>query len=378
VRRRFGVAVDVRPATGPYPCPHCSFCDYRKPCEDQLEREDHIVRVAGIRRTQVKRFFADGIRTVAALAGSAPGTIVARIAASTLLGLREQAGLQLIRQRTGALEWRALDIEAGRGFAALPPRSPGDVVFDLEGHPFFEPARGLEYLFGVLLLDEPGPRYQAFWAHDRDEERRAFEGLVDLIHARLAQHPDLHVYHFSGSEPSTLKRLMAEHLSREAQVDDLLRREVFVDLHTIVRRALRAGVPSYSLKEVEALFGFGRSGPVQSGTQAILHYERWIHGGDQTLLDEIAAYNLEDCRATLGLLDWLHRMRPPDLPWPAPPEARTLAGEATDALDARERLRRVLIDGVEPGSPRWLAGELLDYHRREARPAWWAYFDRLG
>ena len=199
----------------------------------------------------------------------------------------------------------------------------------------------------MLLLDGPEPRYQAFWAHDRDGERRAFEDLVDLIHARLAEHPGLHVYHFSGSEPSTLKRLMAEHVTREAQVDDLLRRKVFVDLHTILRQALRAGVPSYSLKDVEALFGFTRSGPVQSGTQAILHYERWLHQREQALLDEIAAYNREDCRATLGLLDWLHRIRPAELPWPEPPEARPLAPEATEALDARQRLREELVDGAE-------------------------------
>jgi uncharacterized protein len=378
VRQRFEVAVAARPGTGPYPCHHCSFCDFRKPCEDQIEREDHVVRVAGIHRTQVRRLFATGINTLAGLAETVPATVVPKIATSTLQGLRDQAGLQLIRQRTGSLEWRALDVESGRGFGALPPRSPGDVIFDLEGHPFFEPARGLEYLFGVLLLDGAEPRYQAFWAHDLDGERRAFEDLVDLIHARLAEHPGLHVYHFSGSEPSTLKRLMAEHVSREAQVDDLLRRKVFVDLHTILRQALRAGVPSYSLKDVEALFGFTRSGPVQSGTQAILHYERWLHQSAQTLLDEIAVYNHEDCRATLGLLDWLHRIRPADLPWPEPPEVKPLAPEATEALDARQRLRQELIDGAEVGSPRWLAGELLEYHRREARPAWWAYFDRLS
>lgn len=378
VRQRFEAAVAARPGTGPYPCHHCSFCDFRKPCEDQLEREDHVVRVAGIHGTQVRRLLATGINTLAALAETVSGTVVPKIAPSTFQGLRDQAGLQLIRQRTGSLEWRPLAIEPGRGFEALPPRSPGDVIFDLEGHPFFEPARGLEYLFGVLLLDGPEPRYQAFWAHDLDGERQAFEGLVDLIHARLAEHPGLHVYHFSGSEPSTLKRLMAEHVSREAQVDDLLRRKVFVDLHTILRQALRAGVPSYSLKDVEALFGFTRSGPVQSGTQAILHYERWLHQGDPALLDEIAAYNREDCRATLGLLDWLHRVRPADLPWPEPPEAKPLAPEATEALDARQRLRQELIAGAEAGSPRWLAGELLEYHRREARPAWWAYYDRLG
>jgi len=378
VRERFGTAVEARPGTGPYPCHHCSFCDFRRLCEDRLEREDHVVRVAGIHRGQVKRLFAGGIGTLTALAEAPPGTAVAKIAASTLEGLREQAGLQLIRQRSGTLEWRPLEVEPGRGFAALPPRSAGDLVFDLEGHPFFEPARGLEYLFGVLLLDGVEPRYQAFWAHDREGERRAFEALVDLVHTRLERHPGLHVYHFSGSEPSTLKRLMAEHSTREAQVDDLLRRQVFVDLHAIVRRALRAGVPSYSLKDAEALYGFARSGAVQSGTQAILHYERWLGLRSPALLDEIAAYNLEDCRSTLGLLEWLHGVRPPDLPWPEPPEPHPLSPEATEALDARQQLRQELVDGAEPGMLPWLAGELLEYHRREARPAWWAYFDRLG
>jgi predicted RecB family nuclease len=378
VRQRFEAAVGTRPETGPYRCHHCSFCDFRSPCEDRLEREDHVLRVAGIHRDQVKRLFAGGINTLTALAETRQDTRVAKMAPSTFETLRDQAGLQLIRQRAGTLEWRPLEIEPGRGFAALPPRSPGDVIFDLEGHPFFEPARGLEYLFGVLLLDGTEPRYQAFWAHDRDGERQVFEALVDLVHAHLHRYPDLHVYHFSGSEPSTLKRLMAEHATREAQVDDLLRRQVFVDLHSIVRRALRAGVPSYSLKELEVLFSFTRTGAVRSGTQAILNYERWLHQRKHELLDEIAAYNQEDCQATLGLLEWLHLIRPADLPWPEAPEPRPVSPETIEALDARQRLRQELIEGAEPGTPRGLAGELLEYHRREARPAWWAYFDRLG
>ena len=39
---------------------------------------------------------------------------------------------------------------------------------------------------------------------------------------------------------------------------------------------------------------------------------------------------------------------------------------------------RQLLAGAEPGSTRWLAGELLEYHRREARPAWWWFFERVG
>ena len=48
VRQRFGSVVAARPETGPYPCHHCAFCDFRALCDDRLEREDHVVRVAGI------------------------------------------------------------------------------------------------------------------------------------------------------------------------------------------------------------------------------------------------------------------------------------------------------------------------------------------
>ena len=117
---------------------------------------------------------------------------------------------------------------------------------------------------------------------------------------------------------------------------------------------------------------------MRSGTDAIVNYERWLETNGPGALDEIAAYNEEDCRATLGLLEWLHECGPADLPWPAPPDPQPLSPETTEALDARQRLREELLAGAEPGTSRWLAGELLEYHRREARPAWWGYFERLG
>lgn len=378
LRQRFESAVAGRPHTAPYPCDHCVLCDFRSTCEERWKREDHLVRVAGIRRDQVGRFVAKGIATLTALAEVRPETRIPKMQPQTFEGLHEQAALQLQRQRSGKVGWRELPVENGRGFAALPPRSRGDFVLDFEGHPFFEPARGLNFLFGVLTLDGAEPRYEPFWAHDHSGERRALEALIDLVHAQLAVYPDLHVYHFGAYEASAIKQLMGEHATRESQVDDLLRRKTFVDLHTILRQALRAGVPSYSLKDLEALFGFARSAVVESGMQAILDYERWLQTRDDELLVGIAAYNEEDCRSTLALLDWLHGLRPADLAWPEPPQPRVVTEEAAEAFEARGRLREQLLEGAEPGTPRWLAAELLEYHRREARPAWWWYFERLG
>ena len=86
------------------------------------------------------------------------------------------------------------------------------------------------------MLQEGGDwRYLPIWGHDPVGEARAFEQLVDLITARRVEHPALHVYHYSPPEPSALRRLAAQPSSREAEVDDLLRAEVFVDLYALIR-----------------------------------------------------------------------------------------------------------------------------------------------
>jgi uncharacterized protein len=376
VRRGFEAAIGRPRATEPYPVEHCALCEFREVCDDRWREEDHLVLVAGMRRDQVARLRAGGIPTLARLGQARPGTAVDRVAPHTFETLHDQAALQLAWRTTGRLDWHPLPAEPGCGFGLLPRPSPGDVVFDIEGDPFWEPARGLHFLFGLLLAEDGDWGYQPIWAHDRAGEQRAFEALIDLLHDRLARHPDMHVYHYGGYETTAVKQLMGVYATREDAVDDLLRHGVFVNLHTVVRQGIRAGLPGYSLKDVEVLAEFRRRADVKSGTQAVLEYERWMETRDGALLDAIASYNEEDCRAALALRDWLFRQRPDTTPWPdvlVPSEADE---EKRAADQEREGLRQALVEGAAPGSPRWLAGELLEYHRREARPAWWQFFER--
>ena len=179
-----------------------------------------------------------------------------------------------------------------------------------------------------------------------------FETFVDLVHERLARDPDMHVYHYGAYENAAITQLMGIYATREDAVDELLRRKIFVNLHTVVRQGLRAGVPSYSLKEVEALAGSRASADVKSGTRAVLAYEHWMETRDERLLASIAAYNAEDCRATLALRDWLVAHRPDGAPW-----AEARAAEARDDADAGERdgAAPALVEGASPdrraGSP---------------------------
>jgi hypothetical protein len=104
---------------------------------------------------------------------------------------------------------------------------------------------------------------------------------VDFVHERRNAYPNLHVYHYAAYEPSTLARLMGTYATREAEVDELLRGEVFVDLLQLVRQSLRAGVPRYSLKQIEQFF-FERKASVRSCDAAVLAFERYLATGDES------------------------------------------------------------------------------------------------
>ncbi|HUG36894.1 MAG TPA: TM0106 family RecB-like putative nuclease [Candidatus Limnocylindrales bacterium] len=373
VRGGFEAAIDGDKDTEPDPVDHCGLCEFREVCDERWRREDHLVQVAGIRRDHVEILSEAGLSTMTALAAAAPGRVVAGLTDHAYETLRDQAELQRRPRAGGALPWHTLAVEAERGFALLPRPSAGDVIFDIEGDPFWEPARGLHFLFGLLLRDGADWEYRQMWGHDRAGERRLLEGFVDLVRGRLARDPAMHVYHYGAYEKAAVTDLMGRYATREDEVDDLLRRKVFVNLHTVVRQGLRAGVSSYSLKEIESLAEFTRIADVTSGTRAVLAYEGYREDGDVTRLDRIAAYNEEDCRATLALRDWLVAHRPSDASWAGPVELDLPVEPPTGE---REALRFALTDGEEAGTARWLAGELLEYHRREARPAWWWFFDR--
>ena len=174
-------------------------------------------------RSRGEALEAAGITTLEQLGELPAGTPVDGIRPETLETMRHQAELQLRARREGVLSWELLDLEEERGFALLPAPDPGDVWFDMEGHPFFETSRGLEYLFGYCYRDDTGVvRYDAVWGRDRDGERRAFERFVDWLVERRRRHPGMHVYHYAHYERTALTRLMGQHGTRETEIDDLL------------------------------------------------------------------------------------------------------------------------------------------------------------
>ena len=128
------------------------------------------------------------------------------------------------------------------------------------------------------------------------------------------------------------------------------------------------------------------------GGESIVAYEQWLETGEQRILDEIAEYNEEDCVSTLKLRDWLLELRDEaeakfgrEIAWEEP-EERERTEEALKEAEETDRLREALLAGVpddlagatDEQRALWLMAQLVDYHRREDKPVWWAFFERRG
>jgi len=403
VKRRFEHVVFLSPSGGgqgggvqtyPDPVDHCRICRWIDVCQLRRRQDDHLCLVAGMRRDQTRRLQSAGISTMGALATS-PLDPIQGINKDALARLRQQAKLQVERKDVGELTFEVLaPLGEHLGFQALPEPTLADLFFDMEGDPFVGDD-GLEYLFGITEFETPPPvgegrvgaRHHSFWAHDTEAEKRAFEEVMDFLIERVNRHPDLHVYHYAAYEPNALKWLASTYATREQEVDRLLRGRVLVDLYRVVRQSVQVGTESYSLKELESLYRGKRTTEIVDAAASIVAYEEWLDSRDQGKLDEILAYNADDCFSTAQLRDWLEARRLEaiakygEIPRPGPDKA-----EPSENLRDIDQRTAAVLDKLLAGVPEdeekrtpeqqacYLLGHSLNWHRREAKSEWWEYY----
>ena len=374
-----GLASDPA-GTNPEPCAACDLCHWRERCGQEWRDADHLSQVANVSRGQRKQLIERGIDTVAALATAKASDRPRNIGAPIFERLRGQAALQVGARESGqhVAKCLPLDPDRIRGFYRLPKPADGDIAFDIEGYPHAE--NGLEYLLGVYFFDQGEPQYRAFWGHDTETEKLAFEELVDFLVDRLQAHPDAHIYHYANYEERALKKLMTLYGTRESVVDDWLREDRLVDLYQVVREGLLVSLPSYSLKDLETFYMKERAGGVQTAASSVIEYDKWLESNDPEILESIRAYNEDDCRSTLLLRDWLLDYRPDDVSWFHDDDDGNMeAGDKPDEIDEAKASRIELVQAVETCNVseelRTLAVQLLDFHQREQKPGWWSVFN---
>jgi predicted RecB family nuclease len=379
--------------------PRYSFCGGCEHCAAEIDLHDDLMQVAGMRQTQRALLISAGISTMGALGASTQ--TVPSIPAKTLAKLRSQASLQSQTSVGGTETTIPFDVFNPSVLLAIPEPDDGDIFFDFEGDPLWADESGadfgLEYLFGLVVPDgSPRGAFTSFWAHDRGAEKQALIDCFALVKDRWVAHPGMHIYHYASYEVTALKRLVVRHGIGEDFLDDLLRAGVFVDLYSVVRQSLRVGQPSYSIKKLEPLYmgdDLRSDDGVTTAVDSIVKYAEYvaaINAGEATLaaelLGQIADYNHYDCTSTWKLRDWLLGHQPEQIDISLDPFDAPGATSSTDreiALQRRASLVERLLASV-PDEGRTddqqavaLVAAAVDFHRREHRPYWWVWFDRL-
>ena len=379
----------------PDPAESKSWGNWSAFAKQLLIEKDHLLQVANILRSQIKKLNQADIRTMKQLSDTNMKNIKG-MNPIVFQRLKAQASIQIESAGQSTPKFKIIKPNDGErsGLALLPPQSQLDVFFDIEGDPFDE--GGLEYLWGNTYLNDQGERsFKDFWAHNRDQEKKAFEQFIHWVYERWQRDPSMHIYHYANYEITACRKLMGRYGVCEFEVDQLLRNEVFVDLYKLVKGCLILGEPKYSIKNVEHLYRGKRETAVAGGDASIAVYENWRElnaigeQGDtwqtSNILKDIRDYNIDDCDSTLELADWLrHQQKKYDISYLGKTEVvePEVKEEATELTQLRDRLLEKALE-YSTSDPKKEAlfsnlAWILEFHRREAKPVFWRLFERLG
>ena len=333
-------------------------------CEPEVVAHRDLLLVAGMRPASRAKLLSAGIRTIDELA----------VAEDAPANLRQQAALQITAVEH---EIPPFVMFAPELIGNLPAPDPGDIFFDFEGDPLYREgsAWGLDYLWGLVDRDED---FTAFWAHHFEAEKVALEQFLAWVVERRQRYPGMHIYHYASYERTHLLTISARHGVGEHIVDDLLRDNVLVDLYPLVKKSVRVGGRSYSIKKLEPLY-MGeelRESEVANAAASIEQYDLAMKadpGEQERLLETIADYNRYDCVSTLRLHEWLLARAS---------EYGVQPGMDIEQLEERLPFEPSVLAGqllaLENGDGSFaLASAAVDYHRRENKSFWWEHFARL-
>jgi hypothetical protein len=149
-------------------------------------------------------------------------------------------------------------------------------------------------------------------------------------------------------------------------------------------------VEEYSLKKIEAFYGFERRTPLDLSRAAMRYVEHRLELGrleeeiPEKFRETLEGYNREDCVSTGELRDWLEEERGKVVEEGAS-VPRFVDGDenASEELDERQKRVATLVaklveripadsgERTEEEQARWLLAQLLDWHRRENKATFW-------
>lgn len=299
---------DPPPVVRPIRVKECEWCAWWQTCRPQIDDDDLSLRIskAPLDVRELQTLLSLGIRTVAELAEADVDKIMPAYLTQT--GHRDRAEDRLRKAaRRAVMLARGVDLDRVTTDPVGVPRSAVEVDLDIE-----TADDGSVYLWGVLLTDADGSRFEHFSSfrhHDGASEielARAFAAwLIDLV----ARHPETRVYHYSDYETVHLRRLAERSDDPVLKEACSLIRRHFIDLFGYVRDNFVA-VDGLGLKVVATRgAGFSWRDEEPGGLASQSWFNEAIDGATdeqrQAAQRRVLEYNEDDVRATLAVREWL-------------------------------------------------------------------------
>ncbi|MBE9223164.1 TM0106 family RecB-like putative nuclease [Cyanobacterium stanieri LEGE 03274] len=270
----------------------CGLCEWYNDCHEVAVKQNHLSLIPGITPRKYEMLKQKGVENFEQ---------VINLSLPQLSQIFEQDGGEILFKQIQSLRFNAPILK--RDKVNVIPSSNIELYFDIEA----EPDRKIDYLLGVVLVDynQKIEKYYHFLAEDLQQEKEIWLDFLEFING----YPNSFIYHFSGYEVETIKRLASIYQTPKNMVQPLLKR--LVDVHKFVTQNYLLPMESYSLKSLGKWLNFQWRIPPNyenhslGGDQCVVWYDQWLSTGDRTYLDYILMYNEDDCRATFAVKKWL-------------------------------------------------------------------------
>jgi len=274
---------------GEVPPPHVGSACKRSPwfgeCIRLAEAKDDIALLYNVKKKYARELRSAGFETVSDVRRMDVTETAARHP------FFSERFLERVKLQAEALKSR-------RHFMREPyslPETPVEVFFDIEA----DPSRSIDYLYGFVVRDSKGVRYEKFLAESPEQEKEMWKSFLRW-YGQMP--PETFIYHFGNYERQSLAVLE----SRYGGSKPLTRfRRQMRDLNEIVKDSVVFPLYFYGLKDIGCYIGYERSCGIAGGAQSVDVFDDWLTTGDRSKLEQIIEYNREDCEATMALKDWL-------------------------------------------------------------------------
>ena len=278
----------------------CSICSWQKYCDKEAKLKGLLTDIDGIGFKTEEHLRKTGIKNVSQLALSNKDDLCRKL--SIFRETSPEKTNKLINQSKSYISGIPSKLIPDNKYLLdiYEKTKSGFFVFDIESNP----DENHDFLYGLLSIkniDEPlgVDSYEPILDLDPKDNKRILLKLVNKINSQK----DWPIFHYGETEKVSIIKIAKKLKINSLELEEIKSR--FIDLHLLIRFSWILPLKNYSLKTVANWVGFNWNEKDVSGSKALLWWIQYQNTSNKSFLEKIIKYNMDDCLATLSIVQWL-------------------------------------------------------------------------